>query len=169
MRAIDVMIAIRHAYLLARGRGQGPPSHQHIFHIRSLVINIRVISRLVYHYLRIPTFTPRGLTQVSVALQEFLNIWPLLDTIDQLSESWVLLESGAAILSQLFIVADLVDNKIGVGDLLTNDEWSRLRKLIATKMLVECLKEVCSVTLLVLRVELVLVWREEGNDKESSP
>ena len=112
---------------------------------------------------------PYNLTQVPVTLQELLDVRPVLDTIHKLGEPRVILEPSTTVLGALLVVTDLVDDEIGIRDLLANDKRAGLGRLVRAEMLVEGLEEVCTVALLVLGVELVLVWREKGNDEESAP
>jgi len=112
---------------------------------------------------------PYNSTQVPVTLQELLNVRSALDTIHKLGEPRVILEPSTTVLSELLIVTDLVDDEVGIRDLLTDHKRTRLGRFVRAEVLVERLEEVCAVALLVLGVELVLVWREKGNDEESAP
>lgn len=60
--------------------------------------------------------------QVPVALQKLLDIGPVFNGVHKLCQPWVVLETIPSILNQLLVMADLVDDKIGICDLITNDK-----------------------------------------------
>ena len=107
--------------------------------------------------------------QIPVALQKLLDVWPAFNSFHKFGEPRILLEPRTTILSQLFIMAYLIEDQIRVGNLVTNHERARLGQVVRTKMLVESLQKVGTSAFLMLGVSGVFVVGEEGDDEQCAP
>lgn len=109
------------------------------------------------------------LTQVPITLQKSRHIRPALHPINQLLQSWVILKPRAPILRKILIMADLIDDQVGIRNVLPNNKRPLSRQIIRLQMRLQRTKEAVAIALLVFRIRLVLVITEESHDEQCSP
>ena len=80
------------------------------------------VKRNVHQLIDIPPLFP--LTEISIALQESLDVWPGLDRIHQLYQSRIILHPLPPFLGQTLVMQDLIDHEICVGHTLPDNVWS---------------------------------------------
>ena len=111
----------------------------------------------------------RHLSEISLTVQESLDIRPAFDRIHQLGQPRISLQPSPSVLRQLLIMTNLIDDKIRVRDLLTDHKSARLRQLVGRQMLLQRLEEIIARSLLVLRIRLLLVGVEKRDDEQRAP
>ena len=109
------------------------------------------------------------LPAVPIACQECLDIRSFLHGIHQLHKSVILLQPFSAVLREILVVDDLVQNNVCVRESLAQDKRSRLRIVVACQARLQPFKKALAISLLVYGIRLLLIRMEKGLEKESAP
>lgn len=90
------------------------------------------MKRNVHRLIDIPP--PFPLTEISITLQESLDIRPGLNCIHQLYQSRIILHPLPPILRQTLVMQDLIENEIRVGHALADNVWSCFREVVGLEV-----------------------------------
>ena len=71
------------------------------------------------------------LSQVPITFQEGLHVRSCLDSIHQLLQTRVFLQTLPSVLRQLFVMTDLIDDQVGIGYVLPNNIRTRGKLVIS--------------------------------------